>query len=645
MDIQPLDALKKQIINDRDPIRITSNKKIKQSFDKNDEKCLFTCTCLKINDAKKKQERNLIITSKAVYNLKKEDVRKRVPISKLAGMTISKKKLLLIIHVNFESDIYYQIQNYAQIVTIMALILKAYEEFTEGQKLLVKETDEIDLHHLVNYTKEVVNKEYQEGTPMGFQEFGFYLEKIRIERQMKKDSKKEMTKQWEKAYSMTQGDNSNLLTDSNSQSAKKDTEQEVKRYETQDYFRRSSMKLGTQSEMDKEFGQSYIRQTVDSGSSGDGQYQDSQLRDTNSNFDLSQTKSKTNSKSQNMLLQEELMQEQLKETQTEGRKQNSNIEQKLNPEISSFGEGIQQKGSQNDEKLNENTNNNSDNNNQEDNQIQIQKEKELEEAIVKERKEREERERKEREEREKKEAEMRRQREEQEKREYLERKREEQIRKMQEEQAKKELLAKKQAEQKYNDLQKLKLRKQEKDLEKQLKYLEFIVGYHQFQIQLRELENNKLDRRNYELDIEFEQDFDKNYVDAEKDLEVTQNQLRQLRSILKDIEKGHEIKMLPNYERAYQLFQFGDIQNEGKSISELIIELDVKYPPEEYLKKLQEQNQLQKSGEGINSSPVNDSLQSYDKGSLVGLDVLKQQRLSANLNNSEIKSFNVRAQQ
>lgn len=50
----------------------------------------MSCQIFKFNDYKKKQERNLLITNLAIYNLKSTDIKRRIEIEKVKGISYSR---------------------------------------------------------------------------------------------------------------------------------------------------------------------------------------------------------------------------------------------------------------------------------------------------------------------------------------------------------------------------------------------------------------------------------------------------------------------------------------------------------------------------------------------------------------------------
>lgn len=59
----------------------------------------MSCNIFKFNDYKKKQERGLLITNQAVYNLKGTDIKRRIEADKIKAISFSKIGSEFILHV------------------------------------------------------------------------------------------------------------------------------------------------------------------------------------------------------------------------------------------------------------------------------------------------------------------------------------------------------------------------------------------------------------------------------------------------------------------------------------------------------------------------------------------------------------------
>ena len=98
--------VEKEKTNEYDYLLFDSDKEIKKII--KDEIILFSDKLIKINNYGFNQERNIIITDKAVYNIKKKSLKRRIDINCLRGITISKAVDEFVIHGNeSEYDYHY----------------------------------------------------------------------------------------------------------------------------------------------------------------------------------------------------------------------------------------------------------------------------------------------------------------------------------------------------------------------------------------------------------------------------------------------------------------------------------------------------------------------------------------------------------
>jgi serum/glucocorticoid-regulated kinase 2 len=67
-----------------------------------EEQIQFSDKIFKINKFGFKQERNIIITDKGIYNLKKTSLKRRIDLKSIKGITISKTSDEFVIHCNDE---------------------------------------------------------------------------------------------------------------------------------------------------------------------------------------------------------------------------------------------------------------------------------------------------------------------------------------------------------------------------------------------------------------------------------------------------------------------------------------------------------------------------------------------------------------
>ena len=86
-----------------------------------EESIQFSDKIIKINNYGFKQERNIIITDKGIYNLKKTALKRRIDINSIKGITLSKLSDEFVIHCNDEEyDYHYVSTKKKKIVEIIA---------------------------------------------------------------------------------------------------------------------------------------------------------------------------------------------------------------------------------------------------------------------------------------------------------------------------------------------------------------------------------------------------------------------------------------------------------------------------------------------------------------------------------------------
>jgi hypothetical protein len=115
----------------------------------NDEKIFYSGKIHKVNDFGVNQERNFIITSKAIYNLKKTISKRRFEIKSIKGITKSKEGDAFVIHGDLEYDYYYISTDKILIIIILA---KLYE-INCGQSLKISEINKANLKSFVTTKK------------------------------------------------------------------------------------------------------------------------------------------------------------------------------------------------------------------------------------------------------------------------------------------------------------------------------------------------------------------------------------------------------------------------------------------------------------------------------------------------------------
>ncbi len=129
------------------------------------ETVLFSNKVVKINKYSISQERNILITNKAIYNLKKKELKRRIEISSLKGITVSSQSDEFVLHgKDIEYD-YNYISNQKNL--IIEIIASSYKEET-GSDILFSDLDLKTLKNLVtqkeekkkdfNFTRMMINK-------------------------------------------------------------------------------------------------------------------------------------------------------------------------------------------------------------------------------------------------------------------------------------------------------------------------------------------------------------------------------------------------------------------------------------------------------------------------------------------------------
>lgn len=71
------------------------------------ESIVLTAPLFKFNEANKRQERNLMVTNKQIYNLNKTSVTRKTTICKVYGITLSKSGSEFVVHIPDEYDYRY----------------------------------------------------------------------------------------------------------------------------------------------------------------------------------------------------------------------------------------------------------------------------------------------------------------------------------------------------------------------------------------------------------------------------------------------------------------------------------------------------------------------------------------------------------
>ena len=113
-----------------DFLNLSKNYSIKSNITR-EEEIQFSDKITKINNRGWKQERNIIITDKAIYNLKKLTLKRRIDLKTIIGISISKTSEEFVIHCN-DIDYDYQYSSKRR-KTILEIIAKNYELINEEE--------------------------------------------------------------------------------------------------------------------------------------------------------------------------------------------------------------------------------------------------------------------------------------------------------------------------------------------------------------------------------------------------------------------------------------------------------------------------------------------------------------------------------
>ena len=113
-----------------DFLNLSKNYTIKNNITR-EEEIQFSDKIFKINKYGWKQERNVLITDKAIYNLKKLSLKRRIDFKTIIGITLSKLTDEFVIHCNDIDYDYHYIS--ARKKTIIEIIAKNYQVVNEEE--------------------------------------------------------------------------------------------------------------------------------------------------------------------------------------------------------------------------------------------------------------------------------------------------------------------------------------------------------------------------------------------------------------------------------------------------------------------------------------------------------------------------------
>jgi len=114
-----------------DELHLSTEKSITKQLDV-DEKIANSCMVHKFNKRMKRQERSLMITNKAVYNLSKTTIKRKIPVTKIVGITVSKMSSEFVLHCPEEYD--YRYSSAERRDVILEMVTRAYINMTGNKK-------------------------------------------------------------------------------------------------------------------------------------------------------------------------------------------------------------------------------------------------------------------------------------------------------------------------------------------------------------------------------------------------------------------------------------------------------------------------------------------------------------------------------
>ena len=107
----------------QDKLLYSFDKEIKKIIKPEEEEVILSDKIIKINFQNEHQERNILITTKNIYNLKYKKVQRKIPINLLSGITTSTNSNEFVIHgKNDEYDYHYESENKRIIIKFISMI-------------------------------------------------------------------------------------------------------------------------------------------------------------------------------------------------------------------------------------------------------------------------------------------------------------------------------------------------------------------------------------------------------------------------------------------------------------------------------------------------------------------------------------------
>lgn len=104
-----------------DKLHIQENPLYEQILNTNDEPVMYSNTCFKINAYGAKQDRDLILTTKHIYNLKNLKIRRKIRITDVKAIVKSKTLDQFVLHIPNDYDFRFELENKDEFIKILQL--------------------------------------------------------------------------------------------------------------------------------------------------------------------------------------------------------------------------------------------------------------------------------------------------------------------------------------------------------------------------------------------------------------------------------------------------------------------------------------------------------------------------------------------
>ena len=132
-----------------DSLNFSEDKEIKKLIE--GEKLYYADLITKINHYGMNQERSIMLTNKALYNMKKKTLKRKIPYQEILGVTYSKTSYEFIIHGNNEE---YDYSYNSQDRNIIICIIAKFYEMNNGKPLKICEVQDKTLNNYITSKKD-----------------------------------------------------------------------------------------------------------------------------------------------------------------------------------------------------------------------------------------------------------------------------------------------------------------------------------------------------------------------------------------------------------------------------------------------------------------------------------------------------------